>query len=139
MLNIADIVGQYVKLHPEGDTHYTGKCPFCSSGDNSLILSQENPNWSLDKQAWSCLSCGTEGDRYDFVARSEHVSRAEAILLVAHHANTGTPFPHARFTIQTTPVPDETALAAGQTAPPPPLFPPTAFPSARIQAAETEG
>lgn len=121
MLNIVDIVGQYVKLTPEGDSHYTGKCPFCSGDDNSLIVSQENPYWSLDKQAWSCLSCGAHGDRYDFVAKSENITRADAILMIAHHANSGDPFPHARFRIRTTPVPDATAMAAGQipAAPPP--------------------
>lgn len=89
-LDILDIVGQYVQLTPVSDSHYSAKCPFCSSEEESLILSLEN-------QCWSCLSCDADGDRYDFVARSENIRRAEAILMVGHHANSGKPFPHARF------------------------------------------
>lgn len=88
-LELEDIVGQYVQLTPEGKLHYKGQCPFCMSAD-SLVLSLEN-------QYWGCLSCGVQGDRYDFVAKSENIGRAQAILLVGHHTNTGEPFPHARF------------------------------------------
>ncbi len=88
-LDLSDIVGQYVQLTPEGESHCRGQCPFCSSGEDSLIL-------SVDTRYWCCLSCGADGDRYDFVARSENISRAEAILMVGHHTNSGEPFPHAR-------------------------------------------
>lgn len=88
-LDIVAIVGQYVQLTPHGETHYSGQCPFCLSPDD-LILSTE-------KQYWMCLACGADGDRYDFVARSEKISRAEAILLVGHHTISREPFPHARF------------------------------------------
>lgn len=135
MLNIVDIVSQYEQLTPEGDSHYSGKCPFCASDDpNNLILSQENPYWGLDKQAWSCLSCGAEGDRYDFVARLEHVSRAEAILMVAHHANSGDPFPHARFKVRTTPVTKEQAHAPGRTTDAKPAQRPSAAPAGGLQS-----
>jgi len=87
-LDLVDIVGQYVQLTPEDKSHYKGQCPFC--GEDSLIL-------SVDTRYWCCLSCGADGDRYDFVARSENIGRAQAILLVGHHANSGEPFPHARF------------------------------------------
>ncbi|HEY6093840.1 MAG TPA: hypothetical protein VIU93_02695 [Gallionellaceae bacterium] len=33
----------------------------------------------------------------DFVAKSENISKAEAILMVGHHTVSGEPFPHARF------------------------------------------
>ncbi len=89
-LDIVAIVGQYVQLTPQGPSHYSGQCPFCLSGEDNLIL-------SLDNQYWCCLSCGADGDRYDFVARSEKISRAAAILMVGHHTNSGEPFPHARF------------------------------------------
>lgn len=88
-LELEDIVGQYVQLTQEGKLHFKGQCPFCLSAD-SLVLSLEN-------QYWGCLSCGVQGDRYDFVAKSENIGRAQAILLVGHHTNTGEPFPHARF------------------------------------------
>ncbi|HEY0666457.1 MAG TPA: CHC2 zinc finger domain-containing protein [Gallionella sp.] len=88
-LELEDIVGQYVQLTQEGKSHYKGQCPFCLSAD-SLVLSLEN-------QYWGCLSCGVQGDRYDFVAKSENIGRAQAILLVGHHTNTGEPFPHARY------------------------------------------
>lgn len=87
-LDLVNIVGQYVQLNLEDKSHYRGKCPFC--GEDSLIL-------SVDTRYWCCLSCGADGDRYDFVARSENVGRAQAILLVGHHANSREPFPHARF------------------------------------------
>lgn len=89
-LDIADIVGQYVKLTPEGTAHYLGKCPFCSAAEDSLILSKET-------QYWHCLSCGENGDRYDFVAKMEKISRAEAILMIGHHTMSGEAFPHAIF------------------------------------------
>jgi hypothetical protein len=89
-LDIVRIVSQYVRLAPEGESHYIGHCPFCTAEEDSLIL-------SVDTQYWHCLSCGANGDRYDFVARSENISRAEAILMIGHHTNTGDPFPHARF------------------------------------------
>lgn len=109
-LDLVDIVSQYVQLAPEGDSHYLGQCPFCSAKD-SLIL-------SVDNQFWSCLSCGADGDRYDFVAKSENISRAEAILMIGHHTNTGEPFPHARFTPgKPAPKVEETRRPA---APPPP-------------------
>ncbi len=89
-LDIVGIVGQYVQLTPQGGSHYSGKCPFCSLGEDNLIL-------SVDKQYWCCLSCGADGDRYDFVAKSEKIGKAQAILMVGHHTNSGEPFPHARF------------------------------------------
>lgn len=98
MLNLVDIVGEYVQLTREGESHYVGQCPFCLT-QGSLILSVDNPYWSLDKQGWACLHCGAEGDRYDFVARIENVSRADAILMIAHYTNTREPFPHARFKV----------------------------------------
>jgi hypothetical protein len=89
-LELEDIVGQYVQLTQEGNLHYKGHCPFCSSKEDSLVLSRET-------QYWGCLSCGAQGDRYDFVAKSEKIGRAQAILLVGHHTNSGEPFPHAHF------------------------------------------
>jgi hypothetical protein len=116
-LNIVDIVGQYVPIVPEGKAHYLGKCPFCPAEEGSLVISVEN-------QYWSCLSCGAHGDRYDFVAQSEHVSRAEAILMVAHHTNSRELFPHAVFKpgapAATTPHMPEQAAAAPSPAPAPP-------------------
>ncbi|HEY5994086.1 MAG TPA: CHC2 zinc finger domain-containing protein [Gallionellaceae bacterium] len=89
-LDIVDIVGQYIQLTPEGPSHFIGKCPFCQAED-SLVLSR-------DTQYWHCMSCGLNGDRYDFVAKSEKIGRAVAILMVGHHTNTGESFPHARYT-----------------------------------------
>ncbi len=118
-LDIVAIVGQYVQLTPHGETHYSGQCPFCLSPDD-LILSTEN-------QYWMCLACGADGDRYDFVARSEKISRAEAILMVGHHTISREPFPHARFKAAPsakaaeTPEPKRAAKAPAPaaTAPPP--------------------
>lgn len=114
-LGIADIVGQYVQLAPEGPSHFVGKCPFCGAGIDSLVL-------SVDTQYWHCLSCGANGDRYDFVARSEHVGRAEAILMVGHHTISGDPFPHARF--KTAPPARAPEAKPVKPAPPPAAKPP---------------
>jgi len=130
-LGIADIAGQYVKLTPEGPSHFIGKCPFCAAEEDSLIL-------SVDTQYWHCLSCGANGDRYDFVARSENIGRAEAILMVGHHTNSGEPFPHARFkpappspAAEPPKVAPAAATAAAAPAPKPPEPPPaTAAPAA---------
>ncbi len=120
-LSIADIVGQYVQLTPEGDSHYLGKCPFCSSTEDSLILSR-------DTQYWHCVSCGAGGDRYDFVAKAEHISKAAAILAVGHHTVSGEPFPHARLKAAApaaAPRPREPGRPAAM-APAPPSPPPEA-------------
>lgn len=118
-LGIVDIVGQYVQLAPEGPSHYVGKCPFCGAGADSLVL-------SVDTQYWHCLSCGANGDRYDFVAKSEHIGRAEAILMVGHHTISREPFPHARFRAGEPPAPAAEASAPIQPAQPaaPPAPPP---------------
>ncbi len=122
-LGIVDIAGQYVQLAPEGPSHFVGKCPFCGAGADSLVL-------SVDTQYWHCLSCGANGDRYDFVARSEHIGRAEAILMVGHHTISGEPFPHARFR-KVEPAAAEQASPAKPAPPPPPqpAAPPAAAPA----------
>ncbi len=90
-LSFTDIVGQYAQLTPVTNSHYSGHCPFCASDDaDNLIV-------SLYSHRWICLSCGAEGDRYDFVSKAENISRAEAILMVSNHASSGPSFPHARI------------------------------------------
>lgn len=133
-LDIVDIVGQYVTLAPEGDSHFIGKCPFCAAAEDSLIV-------SVDNQYWSCLSCGADGDRYDFVARSENISRAEAILLIGHHTNSGEPFPHARFKPGAPAAKAAARKPERAAAPPPPRpAPPQAAPAApAAQPAATAG
>lgn len=130
-LDLVDIVGQYVQLTPEDKSHYKGQCPFC--GEDSLIL-------SVDTRYWCCLSCGADGDRYDFVARSEKIGRAQAILLVGHHANSGEPFPHARFKPGAPPAkapePLKPEQAAAKAAPAPSAAKPPEPPKAKPAAAQ---
>ncbi len=99
-LSLTEILGQYLQMTPVSNSHHSGHCPFCSSGDKDNLIV------SLISRHWICLTCGADGDRFDFVAKSENISRAEAILLVSRHAESGEPFAHARFKPQA-PAPEE--------------------------------
>ncbi len=77
-VDIVDIVSNYIPLTKRGK-NYFGVCPFHEDSDPSLSVSQ-------DKQIFSCFSCHTSGNVFNFVKEFEHVSFIEAVKIVANHA-----------------------------------------------------
>lgn len=77
-VDIVDIVSSYIPLTKRGK-NYFGACPFHEDSDPSLSVSQ-------DKQIFSCFSCHTAGNVFNFVKEFEHVSFIEAVKIVANHA-----------------------------------------------------
>lgn len=74
-VDIVDIVSRYISLTKKGK-NYFGVCPFHEDGDPSLSVSP-------DKQIFSCFSCHTSGNVFNFIMEYEHVSFIEAVKLCA--------------------------------------------------------
>ena len=62
-INIADIVGQYVKLRKAGRT-YTGLCPFHKERTPSFHVSPE-------RGTYKCFGCGEGGDIFSFLQKMD--------------------------------------------------------------------
>ena len=62
-INIADIVGQYVKLRRSGRT-YTGLCPFHKERTPSFHVSPE-------RGTYKCFGCGEGGDVFSFLQKMD--------------------------------------------------------------------
>ena len=77
-VDIVDVVSNYIPLTKRGK-NYFGVCPFHEDSDPSLSVSQ-------DKQIFSCFSCHTSGNVFNFVQEYEHVSFIEAVKIVAENA-----------------------------------------------------
>lgn len=78
-VDIVDIVSDYIPLTKRGK-NYFGVCPFHEDSDPSLSVSQ-------DKQIFSCFSCHTSGNVFNFVKEYEHISFIEAVKVVADKAS----------------------------------------------------
>lgn len=74
-VNIVDVVSNYISLTKRGK-NYFGVCPFHEDSDPSLSVSEE-------KQIFSCFSCHTAGNVFNFIMEYEHVSFIEAVKMVA--------------------------------------------------------
>ena len=74
-VDIVDIVSRYISLTKKGK-NYFGVCPFHEDGDPSLSVSS-------DKQIFSCFSCHTAGNVFNFLMEYEHISFMEAVKIVA--------------------------------------------------------
>lgn len=77
-VNIVDIVSNYISLTKRGK-NYFGVCPFHEDSDPSLSVSEE-------KQIFSCFSCHTAGNVFNFIMEYEHISFKEAVKIVASSA-----------------------------------------------------
>ena len=75
-VDIVDIVSKYIPLTKTGK-NYFGVCPFHEDSDPSLSVSP-------DKQIFSCFSCHTAGNVFNFIMEYEHISFLEAVKTVAN-------------------------------------------------------
>lgn len=79
-LDVADVLGEYVRLIPAGPSRYKVLCPFHNEKTPSLMVSK-------DRQAWHCFGCGKGGDIFSFVQEIENIDFPEALRILAKKAN----------------------------------------------------
>ncbi len=72
--DIIEVVSRYVNLTKKGK-NYIGVCPFHDDHSPSMSVSPE-------KQIFTCFSCGTSGNVFNFVANFEHISFIQAVMLL---------------------------------------------------------
>ncbi|MFA5070450.1 MAG: DNA primase [Patescibacteria group bacterium] len=77
-LNIAEVIGEYIKLTPAG-TNFKARCPFHNEKTPSFMV-------STDKQIWHCFGCDKGGDIFTFVQEIEGVDFPEALGILAKKA-----------------------------------------------------
>lgn len=77
-IDIADLVGQYVKLKKIG-RNFKGLCPFHSEKTPSFIVSPE-------KQIAYCFGCNKGGDIFRFIQEVEGIDFADAVKVLAERA-----------------------------------------------------
>ncbi len=75
-INIADVIGDYVKLKPSGGGSFKGLCPF--HGEKSPSF-QVTPS----KQMFFCFGCQTGGDVFTFLDMHEKMGFTEAVEMLA--------------------------------------------------------
>ncbi|MEN9731197.1 MAG: hypothetical protein RL488_507 [Actinomycetota bacterium] len=75
-INIADVIGEYVKLKPSGGGSYKGLCPF--HGEKSASF-QVTPS----KQMFYCFGCQLGGDVFRFLELHEKMGFAESVEMLA--------------------------------------------------------
>jgi DNA primase len=84
-LNIADVVGQYVRLKKSGaGSRYIGLCPFHSEKSPSF-------NVNGDQQYFKCFGCQEGGDVFAFVMKMEGATFPEAVKLLAERNGVAMP------------------------------------------------
>ena len=74
-VDIVDVVSKYVSLTKKGK-NYFGVCPFHEDSDPSMSVSP-------DKQIFSCFSCHTAGNVFNFLMEYEHISFMESVKMIA--------------------------------------------------------
>ncbi len=78
-INIADVVGEYVRLKKTG-SNYMGLCPFHSERSPSFSVTDK-------RQIFHCFGCQKSGDVIAFVQEIQAVSFHEAIRVLASKFN----------------------------------------------------
>src|SRR5262245_41576549 len=78
-INIADVVGEYVRLRKTG-SNYMGLCPFHAERSPSFSVTDK-------RQLFHCFGCQKSGDVIAFVQEIQAVSFHEAVRLLAGKYN----------------------------------------------------
>ncbi len=78
LLNIADVVGEYVDLKPAG-SYYKANCPFHKEKTPSFIVTP-------DRGTYRCFGCGASGDVFSFVQEFEGLDFKGALRLLGSRA-----------------------------------------------------
>ena len=73
--NIVEVVGEYVKLHKKGNSHF-GLCPFHNDNNPSMSVSNK-------VKMFNCFSCGAKGNVINFVSRYENITEDQATIKLA--------------------------------------------------------
>ena len=76
--DIADVVGQYIPVHPAGKI-FKALCPFHNDTKPSLQIDRQFQNYR-------CWACDAKGDVFDFVMKFEKVEFPEALQILATRA-----------------------------------------------------
>ncbi|MFC0618141.1 DNA primase [Deinococcus budaensis] len=78
-LNIADVVGEHVRLSPAGKGRLKGLCPFHK---------EKSPSFQVDTEQgyFYCFGCKAGGDVFSFVQRVENLSFGDALRQLADKA-----------------------------------------------------
>lgn len=78
-LNIADVVGEHVRLTPAGKGRLKGLCPFHK---------EKSPSFQVDTEQgyFYCFGCKAGGDVFSFVQRAENLSFGDALRQLAEKA-----------------------------------------------------
>lgn len=78
-LNIADVIGEHVRLTPAGKGRLKGLCPFHQ---------EKSPSFQVDTEQgyFYCFGCKAGGDVFSFVQRIENLSFGDALRKLAERA-----------------------------------------------------
>ncbi|WP_051086958.1 DNA primase [Deinococcus apachensis] len=78
-LNIADVIGEHVRLTPAGKGRLKGLCPFHK---------EKSPSFQVDVEQgyFYCFGCKAGGDVFSFVQRVENLSFGDALRQLAEKA-----------------------------------------------------
>jgi DNA primase len=83
-VDIASVVGGYVRLKRQSSVRFVGLCPFHQEKTPSFYV-------SVDRGMYKCFGCGVSGDVFKFVQEMESLSFWEALKLLAE--SHGIPLP----------------------------------------------
>jgi len=78
-IDIADFIGEYLKLVPAGVGAFKAVCPFHNEKTPSMIVSPS-------RGSFHCFGCGAGGDVFEFLMKMENVEFAEALKILAQKA-----------------------------------------------------
>ena len=78
-IDIADFVGEYLRLTPAGTGIFKASCPFHNEKTPSMIVSPVRQNFH-------CFGCGAGGDVFEFLMKIENIEFPEALKVLAQKA-----------------------------------------------------